>query len=164
MTNGRTSSANLNEKDILKLLTLLRTYSSKWCNIGLSLGFLPSELDTISSMSKLFVGAPVSYLQEILCQWIQWPTANHPTRPTLETLCVALQSSLVGLGCLADKVEKEMKRSTCESVKWGYLCIKILCYIHERLIVSLFISIQANIHTCTMNSSLYTMFYDTNEL
>ena len=113
MTNG-TTSADLSERDIAELLNLLQIYSYKWCNIGLSLGFLPPELDTISSMSKLFAGAPASYLQEILSQWIQWPTANHPTRPTLETLCAALRSPLVGLGSLADKVEKEMKR---ESVK-----------------------------------------------
>ena len=111
MTNGATS-ANLSERDIVKLLNLLQTYSYKWRDIGLTLGFLLSELNTISSMTKLFAGAPVSYLQEILFQWIQWPTADHPIRPTLETLCAALRSSLVGLGSLADKVEKEMKQST----------------------------------------------------
>ena len=85
VTNG-TTSTDLSERDIAELLNLLQIYSSKWCDIGLSLGFLSPELDTISSMSKLFSGAPTSYLQEILSQWIQWPTVNHPTRPTLETL------------------------------------------------------------------------------
>ena len=115
MTKG-TTSAILSERDIVELLKLLQTYSYKWREIGLTLGFLPQELNTIFSMSNLFVGAPVSYLQEILCQWIQWPTANHPNRPTLETLCAVLRSSLVGLGSLADKVEKEMKQSARESM------------------------------------------------
>jgi hypothetical protein len=49
---------------------------------------------------------PVSYLQELLSQWVQWPTEEHQNNPTLG----ALRSSLVGLGGLAEKVEKEMKQ------------------------------------------------------
>ena len=70
------------------------------------------ELRTISSMSRLFIGAPVSYLQELLSQWLQWPTDSHPSKPTLEALCAALRSSLVGLGSLAEKVNVQMKPIT----------------------------------------------------
>ena len=63
-------------------------------------------------MPLLLVRAPTSYLQELLSQWVQWPTASHPTKPTLEALCAALRSSLVGLGSLADKVNEEMRQST----------------------------------------------------
>ena len=73
---------------------------------------MTSELNTISSMPLLLVGAPTSYLQELLSQWVQWPTASHSTRPTLESLCAALQSSLVGLGSLAETVNKEIRLST----------------------------------------------------
>ena len=99
----------LSGKDIVNLMKLLHNYSYKWSPIGLSLGFTQHELNTISSMSRLFHGAPVSYLQELLSQWVQWPTTEHLNYPTLEALCAALQSPLVGLGSLALEVDKEMK-------------------------------------------------------
>ena len=101
----------LTEKGVVNLLHLLQYYSFKWNEIGLSLGFITPELNTISSMSLLLFGAPTSYLQELLSQWVQWPTASHPTRPTLDSLCAALQSSLVGLASLADKVNEELRQS-----------------------------------------------------
>ena len=97
----------LNEKDLVRLMRLLQNYSSKWNPIGLSLGFIQSELDTICGMLKLLIGATVSYLQELLSRWVQWPTTNHPIRPTLGALCKTLRTSHVGLGQLAEKVEKE---------------------------------------------------------
>ena len=103
-------SVMLGEKDLVKLMRLLQSYSYKWNPIGLSLEFTQHELNTIFGMPKLLVGAPVSYLQELLSQWVQWPTTDHPNHPTLEVLCAALRSSLVGLGSLAERLEKEMKR------------------------------------------------------
>ena len=100
----------LSDKDLGHLTRLLQSYSTKWDMIGLSLGFIQCELNIISGMPKLFVGAPVSYLQELLSQWVQWPTTDHPSHPTLGALCTALRSSLVGLGSLAEEVEREMKQ------------------------------------------------------
>ena len=102
----------LNEKDLVHLMRLLQSYSYKWNPIGLSLGFTQHELNTIFGMLKLLVGAPVSYLQELLSQWVQWPTEKHQNNPTLGALCTALCSSLVGLGSLAEEVEKKMKQCT----------------------------------------------------
>ena len=99
----------LTEKEFAKLLELIHTFSSKWELIGVLLGFAPSELENVKSMPSLFISAPTSYLKELLSRWIQWPTLSHPTRPTLRVLCTSLRSSLVGLGSLADKVEREMK-------------------------------------------------------
>ena len=110
--NNGTTAIILNERDIVNLLSLLQKYSFKWNEIGLKLGFIAPELHTISSMSRLFVGAPVSYLQELLSQWLQWPTDSHPSKPTLEALCAALRSSLVGLGNLAEKLNEQMKPIT----------------------------------------------------
>ena len=93
-------------------MSLLQNHSYKWNEIGLELGFITSELQTISSMSRLFIGAPVSYLQELFSQWLQWPTDSHPSKPTLEALCAALRSSLVGLGSLAEMVIVRMKPVT----------------------------------------------------
>ena len=102
----------LSEKDLVHLMRLLQSYSYKWNPIGLNLGFTTHELSTISCMVTLLTGALVSYLQELLCQWVQWPTEEHHNNPTLEALCTALRSSLVGLGSLAEQVEKEMKQCT----------------------------------------------------
>ena len=102
----------MSEKDIVHLMRLLQSYSYKWNPIGLSLGFTAHELCNISCMVTLLTGAPVSYLQELLSQWVQWPTADHPSHPTLGALCTALCSSLVGLGSLAEEVEKEMMQCT----------------------------------------------------
>ena len=55
------------------------------------------------------MSAPASFLRELLSQWVQWPTADHPTKPTLGALCETLRSSPVGLGSLAEKVDREMK-------------------------------------------------------
>ena len=63
-------------------------------------------------MITLLTGAPVSYLQELLCQWVQWPTTDHPNHPTVRALCTALRSSPVGLVSLAEEVEKEMTQCT----------------------------------------------------
>ena len=102
----------MTEDDIVALMKLIRSFSNKWHDIGLGLGFPPSELNQISSNPSLFMSAPASFLKELLSQWVQWPTANHPTKPTLRALCETLRSSLVGLGSLANKVEREMKSLT----------------------------------------------------
>jgi hypothetical protein len=136
----------LSEKDLAYLLRRLQFYSRKWEMIGLSLGFIQRELNTISGMLKLLTGAPVSYLQELLSQWVQWPTEEHQNNPTLGALCTALRSSLVGLGGLAEEVEKEMKQCAtgklasphgksvlgrvCNSCVIVYVCMLMLWIIH----------------------------------
>ena len=111
-TENSATQTRLTQKDLVNVLKLLQSHSYQWKLIGLSLGFIDPELTTISNMHRLFMGAPTSYLQELLSQWVQWPTASHPTKPTLEALCAALRSSLVGLGSLADKVNEEMRQNT----------------------------------------------------
>jgi hypothetical protein len=76
-------------------------------------------------MLTLLTGAPVSYLQELLSQWVQWPTTDHPNHPTLRALCTALRSSLVGLGSLAKEVEKEMKQCAGKCVSFSHEDIPI---------------------------------------
>ena len=98
----------LTERDVAALLLLVYRFSDKWYNIGIGMGFTLSELNVIESKPLLLSGAPTRYLTELLNQWIQWPTENHPNKPTLRALCEALRSSLVGLGSLADEVEREM--------------------------------------------------------
>ena len=100
----------LTERDIAILINLIHSFSNKWNEIGLGLGFTPSELKQIDSKYLLLAGSPTSYLTELLCQWVQWPTADHPIKPTLGALCKTLRNPLVGLVSLAERVEREMKR------------------------------------------------------
>ena len=81
------------------------------------------------------MGAPTSFLQELLSQWVQWPTASHPTKPTLEALCGALRSSLVGLGSLADKVNEEMRQST-GMTQFKYFKVTHASQVNKSLILS----------------------------
>ena len=107
----------LTEKDLNVLMNLMHNYSDKWQDIGLALGFALSELNVIGNTPSLFATAPVSYLRQLLYQWMQWPTNDHSIKPTLEALCTALRSSSVGLGCLSVTVEEEIKKSKT-SKKW----------------------------------------------
>ena len=102
----------MTERDIATLLNLMHNFSNKWNEIGLGLGFVQSELTLIRSNPTLIMDAPVSFLRTLMSQWVQWPTKDHPTRPTLEALCEALRGSLIGLGRLAEQVERELKCSS----------------------------------------------------
>lgn len=101
----------LTERDIATLLNLMHNFSDKWNEIGLGLGFVPSELRQISSNISLFMSAPASFLRTLLEQWVQWPTKEHPTKSTLEALCEAMRGSLAGLGSLAEQLERKLKCS-----------------------------------------------------
>ena len=110
------------EKDLATLLSLMQNFSYKWNEIGLGLGFVQSELTLISSNPSLFKSAPASFLRMLLSQWVQWPTVKeHPTKPTLEALCEALRGSLVGLGSLAEQIEKKLKCSSAGKDIYNFL-------------------------------------------
>lgn len=95
----------LTENQILDLLHELVKHSHMWDMVGISLGFAPSELQYIRSMPLLLASAPLSFFNELLRQWVNWPTLNHPTIPTLGAFITSLRSSIVGLGSQADVVE-----------------------------------------------------------
>ena len=101
----------MTERDIATLLNLMHIFSYKWHEIGLGLGFIQSELTLISSNPLLLISAPASFLRTLLSQWVQWPTKEHPTKPTLKALCEALRGSLAGLGRLAEQIERKLECS-----------------------------------------------------
>ena len=98
----------------------MHNFSDKWNEIGLGLGFVPSELRQISSNLSLLM-YPASFLATLLEQWVQWPTKEHPTKPTLEALCEALRGSLAGLGSLAEQVERELIQKCFSTGKDNFL-------------------------------------------
>ena len=88
----------LNEADHHSILfNQLAKHSGKWRTIGRCLGLLPSRLDIIQAKPLLLDGAPNSWLEEILAQWLCSGTA------TLETFRDALYDA--GLGQTANDLQ-----------------------------------------------------------
>ena len=81
------------------LLEELYNCTSKWEEIGLMLGFVDGELKNIAHSTL-----KQHHMKELLVRWAHWPTNDHLRNPTLESLCNALRSKLVGLGDVAEKL------------------------------------------------------------
>ena len=93
-------------RDLPKILEVLHSYSHKWSEIGLRLGFIDPQLSTIQAAPSLFHNAPSSYLREMLTQWLQWApgdAAGHESYATLESLQRAV--SKAGLGVTAQDLQ-----------------------------------------------------------
>ena len=103
----------LSEADIHFLMTELKDYGFKWEDIGYSLHFRHGELKGLQQSNSSY--SSTQLLRELLLTWSYWPTDDHQEKPTLEKLCDALSSSLVGLGKLADVVCS--KRSQLPSLR-----------------------------------------------
>ncbi len=92
----------MKSEDINFLMNHLHKYAYKWRDIGASLNFQHGELENISlSFSR---AKTQQLLTELLSQWSQWPTADHPDAPTMERLRDALRSGLVELGAVATNI------------------------------------------------------------
>ncbi len=87
-------------EDVNMLISHLHKYAYKWRDIGASLNFQHGELENISQSNP--IATTQQLLTELLSQWSQWPTADHPDAPTMERLRDALRSGLVGLGAQAN--------------------------------------------------------------
>ena len=97
------STTRLTERDLPKILKVLASYSNKWSDIGLGLGFTSAHLSTIQATPALFHNAPSSYLREMLTQWLQWApgdASGHESYATLESLQRAVSGA--GLGVTAE--------------------------------------------------------------
>ena len=81
----------------------LHQFAYKWREIGTALSFHHGDLENISQTFPR--GTPQQLLTELLSQWSEWPTAIHSGVPTVERLCDALRSGLVGLGALANSLQ-----------------------------------------------------------
>ena len=83
-------------EDIYFLVSVLHRFSNKWKEIGSALGFQSGEVQGFSQLTN------AQSLQALLTQWSQWPIADHSDTPTMERLCDALRSGMVGLGATAN--------------------------------------------------------------
>ena len=84
------------EKHFVYLMDRLKDHASKWRTIGCYLGFSQGQLDNIESKPILILTGPVSFLSELLTQWIQRGNA------TLHALKFALNQA--GLGVLSREI------------------------------------------------------------
>ena len=92
----------MDDTDVNTLLKFLVQYRCKWNDIGTALNFNPFDLKNIEQSPQ--ATTLQLRLKEVLCQWVQWPTTDHPHLPTGKALCDALRSELVGLGAEANKL------------------------------------------------------------
>ena len=78
------------------MLIKLSDASLKWRDIGASLGFRMSELDNIQAKPSMWFGAPNSYLNNMLTQWLRWAPGDMRGSTgfaTREVLRYALRST-----------------------------------------------------------------------
>ena len=84
------------EKHLVYLMGRLKDHAHHWKTIGGDLGFSQGQLKNIESNPTLTTTAPVSYLKELLTQWLQLGKA------TLQDLKSALNN--IGLGVTAEEI------------------------------------------------------------
>ena len=96
----------ITEKEILKIKEILCDYASHWKEIGQYLGFTHAKLNGIETKPGLFMGAPISFLNDMLGIWQRWDGKGTTTIPTRESIVVAV--SKAGLGVIAENI-RDMK-------------------------------------------------------
>ena len=79
-------------EDLATLLDILKPASGAWKGIGLALGFLDYQLNTIEHKPLLIPEGDTGFFKEMMSQWLRWALPNH-SWPTLEALQLALQKS-----------------------------------------------------------------------
>ena len=67
-----TVNIKLSQKHQTVMFLELKMQSTKWRDIGICLGFIVSELDNIQARPLLMSGAPNSWFNEMLAEWLQW--------------------------------------------------------------------------------------------
>ena len=106
-------STDFGEQDVTLLTEALAGCSSKWREIGISLGLPSNELDNIAMTHS----KPILCLNAVLTSWVvsKFPYTKPPMLKSLEE---ALGSEIVGLGreasTLRDSVEKVIAANTRE--------------------------------------------------
>ena len=76
----------LSEDNHSVLYRTLNEHSAKWREIGIHLGFRPSELDEIQSRPLLLSNASKSWLEAMLAEWLQWTPGDQRRSTSCATL------------------------------------------------------------------------------
>ncbi|SMN02303.1 hypothetical protein SPONN_803 [uncultured Candidatus Thioglobus sp.] len=107
--SGTYNDCLLGTGDIPDLAECLVPYAYRWRSIGTALRFKPQELDNIQACQNLLTNSPGSYLMRLLEDWVL-QRYTDTLRPTLNSLEIALNSRLVGLGNLAQELQPLIAR------------------------------------------------------
>lgn len=99
---GAGASGEINrlyDGDLLNIKKLIGTHATKWFDIGLHLGFKHGDLKNIKAHPSAQNTAPISYLQEMLAEWLQWaPSDGHGhVYANVQSLQSALRESKLGV-------------------------------------------------------------------
>ena len=114
----------MKDEDVSFLMNDLSQHSHQWENIGSALQFLPGELKNIGRNHQEVQHC----LNEVLCQWVQWPTKAHSQTPTMEMLRDALRSNLVKLGAVANQLyDARNQLPSCAATTSGEQGGKLRC-------------------------------------
>ena len=101
----------LSDGDHAKICNELEDYAAKWREIGGALGFSEGELNNIQANQMLLTQfPPMSYLKEMVSQWLQWAPGDgrgSTSRATKESLVAALLA--VNLGQLTEIVDLRLR-------------------------------------------------------
>ena len=95
----------LPDKHLRTLYATLSEHSHKWRDIGIHLGFHTSKLENIQAKPLLLSGAPNTYLQEMLTEWLQWAPGDGRGSENCATL-----------GGLRDALNKAGLPETAQSI------------------------------------------------
>ena len=98
--------SRLTSEDLKDLYKELKLYAVQWRDIGTALGFKMREMDIIEACPLLLQQAPVTWLRELMKQWLEWAPGDDrgsDTFATRESLHLALQEA--NLGQLAVKFQ-----------------------------------------------------------
>ena len=136
----------LTEADLSTLMNDLTPVAHKWNFICLQLGVPQSTLVNIEAQPMRIAGAPLTFLQDGLFEWLRVGSDSC----TITLLCEALTAPSVDEAVLAAKVEESLKRKKgnwCSlhftiyfiiiinfyrsSVISTYCCINFFCLTHE---------------------------------
>ena len=93
------ASQRLTEIHLPCLFQQLKERAYKWKEIGLHLGFRPGELSNIEGRLALIQGGPVSFLEALLEEWIQWApndSRGSTNFATLTDLATSLRDAELG--------------------------------------------------------------------
>ena len=94
------------ESDLRFLVDLLIEVAGKWDAVCLHLGVSMPTIRNISASPRLFNGAPRTWLQEGLFEWLHAGSTQQPC--TVSALCAALRAPSVDEAVLADSAETEL--------------------------------------------------------
>ena len=101
-SSDKAGAIQLSDEHIPSLTSHLNPHSAKWRMIGTNLGFHTGELDVIQTNPALMTTAPMSYLNQLLTDWLQWAPGDGRGSKSFATLG-ALQTATrkAGLGKVA---------------------------------------------------------------